>query len=217
VNGRVVEMERVHDQSNSDVVVQRRTYTCSSYKWYHKIIVSIEFGKDIDKWFPPVLLPYKYDGKPTKFKVKKHGNRTYSDMPYVQTKVSTNQSIAQKAQQYGPKRALFQVTKEAGGGVDSTGMLPRNENQVKHIKKKQQDPGPANMELLKTTFCGFIHEIICNDLPTVMLFTDRQLDKTVKFYCQRRPNQLSELSVDLTFQLGLFYLLVQVTKTPLSK
>ena len=125
--------------------------------------------------------------------------------------------LAQKAQQYGPKRALFQVTKEAGGGVDSTSMLPRNENQVKHIKKKQQDPGPANMELLKTTFCGFIHEIICNDLPIVMLFTDRQLDNTVKFYCQRRPNQLSELSVDLTFQLGLFYLLVQVTKTPLSK
>lgn len=31
-NGRVTELERVHDQSNCDVVVRRRTYTCSSYK-----------------------------------------------------------------------------------------------------------------------------------------------------------------------------------------
>ena len=48
-NGRVAELERGHDHSNCDVVVRRRTYTCSSYKWYHKTIVSIEYGKDIDK------------------------------------------------------------------------------------------------------------------------------------------------------------------------
>ena len=71
-------------------------------------------------------------------------------MPYVRTKESTKQSIAQTAQQYGPKRALFQVTKESGGvcGVDSTGTLPRNVNQVKYIKKKQQEPGPANKDPL---------------------------------------------------------------------
>ncbi|PFX19781.1 hypothetical protein AWC38_SpisGene15815 [Stylophora pistillata] len=39
-------------------------------------------------------------------------------MPYVRTKASTKQSIEQKAQQYGPKRALFEVTKEAGGVCD---------------------------------------------------------------------------------------------------
>ncbi|CAH3126511.1 unnamed protein product [Porites lobata] len=146
-----------------------------------------------------------------------HGNRTSSNMPYLRTKTSTKRSIAEKAQQYGPKRALFQVRKEAGGvcGVDSTGTLPRNENQVKYIKKKQQEPGPANkdplasvMELQKTTFRGFIREIVCNDLPTVMLFTDRQLNNIVKFCCHKRSNQVSELGVDLTFQLGPFYLLV---------
>ena len=115
-----------------------------------------------------------------------------ANMAYIQTKASAKQAIEQKAQQYGPKRALFQVTKEAGGvcGVDSTGTPPRNENQVKYIKKKKQEAGPANkdplasvMELQKTTFRGFIREIICNDLPTVMLFTDRQLNNIVKLCC----------------------------------
>lgn len=109
-NARVVEME-----SHSDVVARRRTYTCSSYKQYHKTIVSIEFGKDIEECFPLVLLHHRYDGKPTKFKVEKHGNRASSNMPYVLLIASTKQWIAQKAQQYGPKRALLQVTKEAGG------------------------------------------------------------------------------------------------------
>lgn len=112
--------------------------------------MSIEYGKEIDKWFPLVLLHYQFDGKPSKFKVEKHGNRSSSNMPYVRTKASTKQSIAETAQQYGPKRALLQVTKESGGvcGVDSTGTLPRNVNQVKYIKKKQQEPGPANKDPL---------------------------------------------------------------------
>ena len=93
------------------------------------------------------------------------------------------QSIAQKAEQYGPKRALFQVTKESGGvcGLDSTGTLPRNESQVKYIKKKQQETGPANkdplasvMELQKTTFRGFIREIVCNAIHR----------SSVEQYCQ---------------------------------
>ena len=49
---------------------------------------------------------------------------------------------------------------------------------------------------------------MCNDLPTVMLYTDRQLNNIVKFCCHEKANLLSELAVDITFQLGLFYLLV---------
>ena len=183
--------------------------------------MSIEFSKDMDKWFPLVLLHYHYDGKPTKFKVQKHCNGTSSNMPYLRTKERTKELISEKAQQYGPKRALFQVTKEAGGvcGVESTGSLPHNENQVKYIKKKNQDPRPAYkdplasvMDLQKTTFRGFICEIVCNHLPTIMVFTDSQLNNIVKFCCHKRSNQVSELSVDVTFQLGPFYLLVQTYK-----
>lgn len=74
--------------------------------------------------------------------------------------------------------------------------------------KKKQDPLASVMELQKTTYPDFNREIVCNDLPTVMLYTDRQLDNIVKFCCHRRPNQVSELGVDLTFQLGPFYLVV---------
>ena len=73
------------------------------------------------------------------------------------------------------------------------------------------------MEPQKTRFRGFIREIVCNNLPTVMLFTDRQLNNIVKFCCHRRPSQVSELGVDLTFQLGPFYLLVTSYKNTILK
>ena len=83
------------------------------------------------------------------------------------------------------------------------------------LRRNSKSLGPSNkdllasvMELQKTTFHGLMREIVCNDLPTVMLFTDRQLDNIVKFFCHRKANRVSELSVDLTFQLGPFYLLV---------
>lgn len=41
-----------------------------------------------------------------------------------------------------------------------------------------------------------------------MLFTDQQLNNIVKFCCHERVNQVSELGVDVTFQLGPFYVLV---------
>lgn len=36
--GKVAELEKVNTQASSDVVVRRRTYTCSSYTSYHKTI-----------------------------------------------------------------------------------------------------------------------------------------------------------------------------------
>lgn len=41
-----------------------------------------------------------------------------------------------------------------------------------------------------------------------MLFTDQQLNNVMKFCCHERVNQVSELGVDVTFQLGPFYFLV---------
>lgn len=108
--------------------------------------------------------------------------------------------------------------KQAGGvcGADSQRSLPRNVRQAAHIKKKasqkdpsvHKDPLASILELQKSTFPGFIRGVTCNDLPTVTLFTDRQIDNLIKFCCHARPGWVSELGVDVTFQLGPFYLLV---------
>lgn len=208
--GKVAELEKVNTQASSDVVVRRRTYTCSSYTSYHKTIVSIEFGKDIEKWFSN-----NFDGEPSKFTVKKHGNRTSSNMPHIRSKESTKQKVAEKAMQCGPKRALYFARKEAGSicEVDSISSIPRNLKQVEYLTRKpsekvKKDPLASVLELQKTTFPDFIREVVCNDLPTVMLFTDGQLDNIVKFCCHDRVNEVSELGVDVTFQLGPFYVLV---------
>ena len=83
--------------------------------------------------------------------------------------------------QCGPKRALYFARKEAGGicEVDSISSIPRNLKQVEYLTQKpsekvKKDPLASVLELQKTTFPDFIREVVCNDLPTVMLFTDGQ-------------------------------------------
>lgn len=66
----------------------------------------------------------------------------------------------------------------------------------------------AVLELNKSTLVGFIREVACNDLPTVMLYTDRQIDNVVKFFCYSKDGLVSEVAMDVTFQLGPFYALV---------
>ena len=162
-----------------------------------------------------MLLNYNFDGQPTRFKIKKHGNRTSSNMAHIRSKESTKLKVADKAVEFGPTRALFLTRKEAGGicGADSISSVPRNVKQVGYLTRKpservNKDPLASVLELQKTTFPGFIRQVVCNDLPTVMLFTDQQLNNIVKFCCHDRVNHVSELGVDVTFQLGPFYVLV---------
>ena len=93
--GKVVELEKVNTQTSAAVAVKKRAYTCSSYTSYQKTIVSIEFAKDIEKWLPLVLLNYNFDGEPTRFKIKKHGNRISSNTPHIRSKESTKLKVAE--------------------------------------------------------------------------------------------------------------------------
>ena len=142
-------------------------------------IVSVEYTKDIQQWFPLVLLTYYFDGTSIKFEVKAHGNRNRNNLAHVRTKQSSKDVMAEKLKQQGTKRALFQTVKQAGGvcGADSQSSLPRNVRQAAHIKKKasqkdpsvHKDPLASILELQKSTFPGFIRDVTCNDLPTVTL------------------------------------------------
>ena len=218
--------------SEADISVRRRPYICKSCPEFHKIIVTIEYGKSIDKWFSLALVHYYWEGKPRKFKVAPHGNRKpeSSAPPYVKTKESTKQRLVQNltGEKTNPKRALFKTIKDSGGvcGAESVSSLPRNVRQVKQVKhqlgltsssaaKGNNDPLMAVLELQKGCYSGFIREVTCNDLPTVMLFTDQQVDDIVRFCCHKKPNLVSELGMDITFQLGPFYLLVTTYKNPM--
>lgn len=110
---------------------------------------------------------------------------------------------------------MLSARKEAGGVIDTHAIssLPRYTKQIEYLTQKpservKKDPLASVVELQKTTFPGFIRDVVCNDLPTVMLFTDQQLNNIMKFCCHERVNQVSELGVDVTFQLGPFYVLV---------
>lgn len=138
-DGQVVSLNK--SQENADIVVRRRPYVCKSCPDYHKTIISIEYGKDIDKWYPIVLLHYYFDGEPQQFTVVPHGNRRVkSTQSCVRTKESTKETLAQNVAdvKLNTKRALFQTVKNVGGvgGAASTSSLPRNYTQAKNIKQK---------------------------------------------------------------------------------
>ena len=209
-----------------DVTVCRRTYVCLSCPSFHKTLMTIKYGKDIQQWFPLVLLTYYFVGLPIKFEVRAHGNRKTENLAHVRTKQSTKERVKENLKKKGSKRALFQTVKQAGVcGAENPSSLPRNTRQAAHLRKKEEgwssmhptDPLAAILELQKSTFPGFIRDVTCNDLPTVMLFTGRQVDNLVKFCCLIKPGLVSELGVDLTFQLGHFTYLSQPFETRCSK
>ena len=140
-NGKLVELDQVNGQACADVAVRRGTYICSSYTSYHKTIVCIEFATNIEKWFPLALLNYNFDGHPTRFKVKKHGYRTPSNMPHIRSKESTKLKVVERAKEFGPKRALFLARKEAGAIIDapSISSLPLNTKQIEYLTQKPSE------------------------------------------------------------------------------
>ena len=122
--------------SEADISVRRHPYICKSCPEFHKAIVTIEYGKSINKWFSLALVHYYWEGKPRKFKVATHGNRKPESSD--KTKESTKQRLAQNLteEKANPKRALFKTIKDSGGvcGAESVSSLPRNVRQVKNVK-----------------------------------------------------------------------------------
>lgn len=90
-SNRVTGLTKVSQEEQGDITVRRRSYVCKSCPTFHKLMVTIEYGREIEMWYPVVFLQYKYDGEEKAFEVSAHGNRkTESSKPYVRTKQSTN-------------------------------------------------------------------------------------------------------------------------------
>ena len=191
-------LTKVSREEEADITVRRRTYTNKSCQAFHKLMVSIEYGREIKQWYLIVFLQYKYDGEEKPFEVMHLGNRKQAPgKPHVRTKMSTKHKASENLQvDSGPKRALFKTVKDVGGvlGEKNLGTLPRNKRQMNQFKKTDEtrnsegsrDPLATVMELQKAVLPGFIRDVVCNDLPTVILFTDQQIDNLVKFCCLKK-------------------------------
>ena len=227
-NGQVVSLNKCKEDE-ADITVRRRPYICKSCPEYHKTIISIEYGKDIYAWYL-VLVNYYFEGEKKEFTVKLHGNRKNTAQPYVRTTESTKEKLVENVSnvKHNTKRALFQTVKEVGGvtGNANTSSLPRNYRQAKHIKEKlgltpgssgqsTNDPLLSVLELQKIYLPGFIREVVFNYLPTIMLYTNKQMDNIIKFCCHTKAGLVSELGLDVTFQLRPFYVFVTTYKNTL--
>lgn len=210
-DGQVVSLNK--SQENADIIVSRRPYVSKSCPEYYKTIISIEYGQDIDKWYRILFLHYYFDGEPHQFTVAPHGNcKAKSTHSYIRTKESTKEKLAKNVAdiKLNTKRALFQprMSRMLEGRVELLVQVPFHEITAKQklglapgSSKKSNDPLLAVLELQKSTFPRFIREVACNDLPTTMLYTDSQLDNIIKSCCLKKTGPVSELGLDVTFQL----------------
>ena len=85
-------------------------------------------------------------------------------------------------------QALFQET------TDKTQHIKENLGlTLGSFEKSANDPLVAGLELQKSTLPGSIREVVCNNLPTVMLYTDRYMDNV---FCHSKAGLVSELTIE---------------------
>ena len=161
-DGQLVSLNK--SQENADIIVSRRPYVSKSCPEYHKTMISIEYGQDIDKWYRILLLHYYFDGEPHQFTVAPHGNRTAkSTHSYIRTKESTKEKLAKNVAdiKLNTKRALFQprMSRMLEGSVELSVQVPFHEITAKQklglapgSSKKSNNPLLAVLELRKVLF-----------------------------------------------------------------
>ena len=65
--GRVITLEKMGTEKEAHLVIRRRTYVCKLCPTFRRTVVSIEYGKEIEKWFSIVHVSYRFDGSPKSF------------------------------------------------------------------------------------------------------------------------------------------------------
>ena len=221
--GKVMKINRVKDGSLDAYKVCRRPFVNCSDPNFHKTIVDITHPDG--KHHNVVFVKYEFDGVPEHaITVKKHGNAKSCSIPYLRTYKSTRKCLEQSVKRSGTglKRAVHEIESEVGGlgNCNSVGALPRNERQAKYLKEKDGkgrilDPILAITERMKTEDQKFIRcYSLDDDSPKVVLFTDDQADDLINFCCNKVEGHNSLLYVDVTFELGPFFVLVTTYRNP---
>ncbi len=165
---------------------------------------------------------YKFEGEEHKIDVKPHGSSTTSTIPYLRTYKSTVTKLKETLSHHdkGLKRVAHKVEKAVGGieYCKSKGALLQDENQAKYLKNtctnKVSDPilgitQKIKLETVEDASDKFIRSYsLDEDSPKVILFTNDQVDDIVNFCCNDVDGHKSLLCIDITFQLGPFFLMM---------
>ena len=194
----------------------RRHYTCKSSPDLsrHISILSDPSGHTKVCQF----IQYRFSGVEHCVSVKPHGNAKKVKRPYKRTCPSTLKELEKELKQHPPKRAVYQVDRKKGGilGASCVGDLPRNSLQASRIRSKKVTPHSASshpndpLQALVVKFKEekgkpnqFVQSIRLVPDPTIVLFNETQLNDIEQFCAS--SDKASVLSVDVTFNLGPFY------------
>ena len=181
----------------------------------HITIKSLHYNELLNR----CIVQYHFVSEEHEIRVRPHENSKRS-YPYIRTMPSTLNKLTEVASEKMPKPAVHAVSSQRGGVVRvlSAGSLPRNESQVKSIRRKikvtsgsSMDPLLSVMMMCKDTMKGFVRTI--TGAPDYMVFisADRSLDNFVRF-CTKDSSQPSILTFDPTFSLGAFDVTVSTYK-----
>lgn len=84
---KAVRIEKQGTEQEADIAIRTRSYIYKSWTSFKRTI--IEYGREIEKWFPVVLLSYHFEGAPQRFHPQIHANqKEWSSFPYVRTNLT---------------------------------------------------------------------------------------------------------------------------------
>lgn len=195
--------------------VERHRYTHANSPDFHRLVVTVQ-GID-GKYIPFAFVQYRFDENEHFVRNKPHGNAKSKD-PFIPTKKSTLEKITAAVKTQGPKRAVHEVEMAVGGmHADSASSLPRNERQARYIKSKvkescKADPVSTLLDMQLEEEKPFIRCVtVDRNSPIIVLFSEEQIKDITKFCCNEEgPN--SPFCVDMTFNLGKFYVVITTYK-----
>ena len=216
-DGMVKSVKTTQSKSKKSYTLIRRHYTCKSSPDLSRHISTLTnpHGKVEVYQF----VQYRFSGSEHPVDVKPHGNSRKHAKPYKRTCPSTLKDLEEEVKLYPPKRAAFKVEQKRGGifNVTCEGDLPRDASQASRIKCKRVPCIPSRstdpLQGLVVKFKEqsgqrnqFVQAIQLVPDPTIVLFNDMQINDIEQF-CTHQ-GKTSVLGIDVTFNLGPFYVTV---------
>ena len=208
-DGEVMDIHPSH--ASCSYSVERHRYTHVNSPDFHRLVVTVQSPDG--EYIPFVLVQYRFDAEEHLVKNKPHGNAKHKHR-FIPTMKSTLEKLTVVVKSQSIKRAVHEVEMEVGGlQSESASALPRNNRQASYLKSKSKgsckaDPISALLDMQLKEETPFIRSVaVDKNSPIVILFSDEQLKEIQKFCCNQEGSN-TPLCVDMTFNLGNFYVVV---------